>query len=129
MREIRFRAWDGKQMKIVTNIDFSRKLIYLGINSYAWRQSTGCKLELMQYTGLQGTWEGDIVKVTTVGKRLNNASGAIEWSDPTASFMIHTKVNGIDSWVEFGLNILEFEVIGNIYENPELLTEQKQDDD
>jgi len=105
MREIKFRAWDGLRMTL-TGISFSN--------------STGSVLIpprwiLMQYTGLKDKkgkeiYEGDIVK----GKFMYK----VEWYHLGRWYVIPLSNRGFchtpDIWNEY-------EVIGNIYENPELL--------
>lgn len=130
-REIKFRAWD--------------KLNRLMIRSFAISSETGSvwnvilppgetweekiitddrSYELMQYTGLKDKngkeiYEGDIVK--------NDGYFLIKWS-----LQVRWKV-GLgwvfgEDWPCIPLydvgNIQMIEVIGNIYENPELLSEK-----
>lgn len=143
MREIKFRAWDrNKRMMvydgnqvwkpnsyriIVTNIGikYCIKLDHdtsikdengvVGYtdwehDSFAWEN-----IELMQYTGLKdknGTpiFEGDIVKTP---------SGECEVE------FDYGKFEPIDASGEYGWLHSQLEIIGNIYENPELLKESK----
>lgn len=102
--------------------------------------------ELMQYTGLKDEdgreiYEGDIVSVTAdieVGgwnilrdiveeERTIRQSITCEvyYDEALALYALDTirKAEHMDSWGFFGDDgAQEFEVIGNIYENPELLT-------
>ena len=122
-RQIKFRAW----------IKDHKRMIYPSCNSYAaaiayevHRQSLGTqddsvgKLELMQYTGLKDRngmliWEGDVVDAWDRGR---NLKGVITWG--CAGFFI--KVPPPQSiWNLSGPNEDQCAVIGNIYENPELL--------
>ena len=129
MREIKFRAWFGEEHKM---IPFDELHIELENGEYTvWYSLDGDSIQdglcvedfnIMQYTGLKDKngkeiYEGDIVN----------------YSHPRTYEMIRTVtfkhgafgIEGIyeKTHIIFG-NILDshIEVIGNIYENPELLT-------
>ncbi len=121
MRDIRFRAWDkvGEQW-IVNQIVMGRILS----NSFpkTW--------ELSEYTGLKDKngkeiYEGDIVKCIDMHDGnlfafINNKPILLEvrWSNEDASFVIGKYP---EEYTIFQSLMSCFEVIGNIYENPELL--------
>jgi uncharacterized phage protein (TIGR01671 family) len=78
---------------------------------------------LMQYTGLKDKnkkeiFEGDILK-SILSYNGKEKILIVYWSEPVAGFMLND-INHSFGW-EFGLSFRTLEVIGNIYENPELL--------
>lgn len=113
MREIKFRAWDKEQEKMyyVPAIYFSLKVAALGMGKDSIEVGFD-NVELMQYTGLKDKngkeiYEGDIVEWFTKGNEKERAQVSW-WSYP-------------GHWGWWPNNIYSMEVIGNIYENPELL--------
>ena len=132
MREIKFRAWkhSSKKMYFVTNMIWKED--WIGVNS---TDSIGInyvdnhcpnEYELMQYTGLKDKngveiYEGDILQHSykPIGKTEPNVrifkvvfgDGAFQQYEPGDA------ENALDIWYEW----FELEIIGNIYENPELL--------
>jgi uncharacterized phage protein (TIGR01671 family) len=114
VREIKFRAWD-KVVKAMAGDNMVR-------NNFMWVSQTE-NFILMQYTGLKDKngneiYEGDIVKghYWMNGKTDNRIIGEIEYVG--CCFLV-TGINQYKGLRE-ELNSI-FEVIGNIYENPELL--------
>lgn len=125
MREIRFRAWDVNRKRMIADVVAGSYLVLdvvtaLSNEAYIdvdYLNSDGENIVVMQYTGLKGKngveiYEGDVL--TELGH-----IKVVEWSD-----------EGL-GWVfsiirEFKNNYsASIEVIGNIYENPELLQELK----
>ena len=128
MREIKFRAWD-KEKKIIGNvlgIDILHKEIFFSNENVDCYEHTDFKdIELMQYTGLKDKnnkeiYEGDIVKLRT-----NHGIGVVKNYDEWGAFVVEyikprpLAVLGTNYYKE------DIEVIGNIYENPELLGEKE----
>jgi uncharacterized phage protein (TIGR01671 family) len=108
MREIKFRAWDK----------ITRKWIFEGLTinqiaSLSYYEFENKDVEFMQFTGLKDKngkeiYEGYIINV-------NGENICITFED--GCFGVYGKDN---SCALFELD--EFNIIGNIYENPELLT-------
>ena len=126
MREIKFRAWlKGKKiMGEVLGIDILHKEIFFSNEDVDCYEHTDFKdIELMQYTGLKDKnnkeiYEGDIVKL-----RANHGIGVIKYSDEWGAFVVeYIKPRPL---AVLGMNYYEedIEILGNIYENPELLGE------
>lgn len=120
MREIKFRAWNEVQEKMLNWYDFLDTNIK---NTFVAPESTG--LILMQYTGLKDKngkeiYEGDIIRTKYMDKTF---IVWVEYSDEYAEFV--TKCKEILFFDEplSDIGRADREVIGNIYDNPELLEE------
>ena len=140
MREIKFRAWVKsvnfkpkckmiKEMKGIYIFHFSNG--FEGIESHAGNRGIfiqGSWCELMQYTGLKDKngkkiYEGDILNSKNDGKDGNDIwdysthdNRIVEWDAEYSCF------SGMPDYGENSVYSEEYiEVIGNIYENPEVL--------
>ena len=128
MREIKFRVWDteNKEMLRVQELDFE-DTFYGGRLSIRTEQYNDYfdieDMILMQYTGLHDKngkeiYEGDIIQYGDIHK------GIVEYSEKYAQFILKETDNISDEYEALGeFNIIVFEVIGNIYDNKELLNE------
>lgn len=123
MREIKFRAWFGEEHKM---IPFDELHIELENGEYTvWYSLDGDSIQdglcvedfnIMQYTGLKDKngkeiYEGDIVRLP---EDEDYKYYSIIYSKNRLGF---TLSNGCGFGLSYGI-----EVVGNIYENPELLT-------
>ena len=113
MREIKFRAWDKKQ----ENMIYEGLSIELDGSISVHITGTSSLLILMQYTGLKDKngkeiYEGDILKI----------HGSIDFRGRNVSveFCMGAFRDSYYKWNLFAKSH-EFEIIGNIYENPELI--------
>ena len=117
-RTFKFRAWGAKN-PIVTNEEEMIYDIELGtafedLNDFL----EGRALTFMQWTGLKDKngvliYESDILK----------AHGIVAWNDVEHKWSaIDINWNNQREWHCIDYLICPFEVIGNIYQNPELLT-------
>ena len=125
-REIKFRAWlkEDKKMENVKTMDFTDKTIRClkkneFINAYLLRRVSFDDVELLQYTGVKDKngkeiYEGDII-ICKYGPQI---AMEVKWVDE--GFRTLGKYDG-DNYVGFVKN--NAEVIGNIYENKNLLEE------
>ncbi|MFV0982484.1 YopX domain-containing protein [Latilactobacillus phage TMW 1.1393 P1] len=119
MREIKFRAWVRRldMMCNVTGIDFERNEI--NILRPGWHMSEWFRrdqVELMQYTGLKDVrgveiYEGDIVEGGIEGRRSLIEISSYEWLKKALED-------------EFNKTYCNYKIIGNKFENPELLEEE-----
>lgn len=123
MKDLKFRAWLKNEKKIyyVETLDFDTKEAYLCLAGlYEFNE-----IELMQYTGLKDKngveiYEGDIVE--WCGNKMEIFWGTdigfgygFCWRNVKGNSYYHESMTGF---------IDEYEVIGNIYENPELLKKE-----
>lgn len=132
MREIEFRAWliDEKKMIDVKAIDWDENGDIFSINYPSGKAYSGYakdNIELMQYTGLidrigNKIYEGDIVKIWGRGftTKLGCVNAIVVFEEAQFAFYINERYYTI--WKD---SCEMYEVIGNIYENPELLGEQQ----
>ena len=126
MREIKFRAWSKLLNKMLSHEDLNKTLknltkieyiagIFLPLNS---------DVEVMQYTGLKDSngneiYEGDIVKIEDYFGE--DIIGRVIYDEATAGYVFHKGNERNYFQMTLDLEGYVHYVIGNIYENPELL--------
>lgn len=139
MREIKYKAWDKKNKKWTLPLVVTSGRITL-IEPYEYRKDTKGELvdvEVVEYTGLKDKngkeiWEGDILEHTNDDILSTNCGikkiGRIYFEN--GAFLLEVDVI---PWRKnpkgkMGVFLCQYnknsEVIGNIYENSELLKEQ-----
>lgn len=113
MREIKFRAWDREKEEMMITFGIWS---YGGIHDLETREIKD--LILMQYTGLKDKngkeiYEGDVIKTVWKDDYYEPSIDPVKWDDEWAGF----------DWLGTATKDLRctYEVIGNIYENHELL--------
>lgn len=108
MREIKFRAWDGEKMIDTFSVQSNGDgVLYSGDIMGSW--------EIMQFTGLldkngKEIYEGDILMADEYVVEIKFKGGQFVG--------FNEKLNPQETQ---NRNWLQWEIIGNIYENPELL--------
>lgn len=115
-RTIKFRAWDK------TN----NRFVFARLEKDGWHivddiRNCGELSDWEQYTGLKDKngkeiWEGDIVKF---GAQLGSVA-EVKWLIKNAGFLVKDKW-GDWQWLYDVVASTNCEIIGNIYENPDLL--------
>lgn len=127
MREIKFRAWDLKNKKI---IPVAMNCVYRNRHSlhgdiYIYQAEPfgeSVRIELMQFTGLKDSngkeiYEGDIVEFSDRLTKIRDALGVVGFKN--GSFIIYSGAITHYRWIDY-----DVEVIGNTYENHSLLEEE-----
>jgi uncharacterized phage protein (TIGR01671 family) len=134
MREIKFKAWDIDLQKMIFNVLDLKPNIY--VNNIFFINHPN--LIWLQYTGLKDKhgkeiYEGDIVKMddnpeqfkgTEFHDKEDVSHHKIIWDNDRAMFTDFRLEDGdslagfLDGDISF---VYDGEIIGNIYENPELL--------
>jgi uncharacterized phage protein (TIGR01671 family) len=117
-REIKFRAWDSKN-DVMRDWDYIRTSWTLSI------LNGDSNTELMQFTGLKDKnlkeiYEGDLVAVLD-GEEQTGTYEVEYCGDRNYPAFDFKGWDGETNGLSEAKEVFEIEVIGNIYENPELL--------
>lgn len=129
MREIKFRAWDFEEYEMIYNVertyDFGCSGFGASEPSFADVLEDNERYMIMQYTGLKdeenkGIYEGDIIEggyLNPLSNEFMSKKYIVEYDKGSfiGKLIGHSPYG--DTWIHF----IKGKVIGNIYENPELL--------
>ena len=130
MREIKFRVWDAKEKQMLEvnhlfNLD-NKQPIEVWTNYYegGYRFNPD-KSELMQYTGLDDVhgveiYEGDVMRAVPVRRQYPTAFSLKEHVGTLVIGSQRLTISG----KTYDKELYDYEVIGNKFQNPELLEER-----
>lgn len=121
MREIRFRAWNKKEKKMYwysdwSTLDNKRTLVFENEHEYVDSSDYSKEVELMQFTGLtdkngKEIYCGDLMNLKD---KENKNIGEVYFDEQWCAFKLKTHVSSY--WMYEAE-----EIIGNVFENKELL--------
>jgi len=121
MHEIKFRAWDKIEKKWINNVLYSsewQQFCYVQNNSFIWQDKNN--FNIVEYTGLKDKnrkeiFEKDIIILNKLDDRkFVVIENYLDWYG-SHEYCLHCEIGNIED---------DIEIIGNIYENPELLNEK-----
>jgi uncharacterized phage protein (TIGR01671 family) len=120
MRIIKFRAWDKENKRFVVDIDLS----YDCIGDTPYLRLEDRRFEIMQFTGLKDKngkeiFEGDILQSYPVPDVISIVG--LGENDENNSFGFNLTALNNKKVYNFDTSVRKMVVIGNIYENKELL--------
>lgn len=133
MREIKFRAWDNESKRFTNYALLDDKAMFFEKHLGTWKPSTN-RFTLMQYTGLKDKngkeiYEGDILLSTASENEEDYKKWRVSYFD--GGYIANYKhipmdkrkrsINEIELLCNDNIAFYGFEILGNIYENPELM--------
>lgn len=133
MRPIKFRAWDSKRERML-GWDIVESF---SLGAISRDSKNGAAVFMMQFTGLcdknrKEIWEGDIIQKESRFCTPKMLKGVVEFDAAEFRGFPRRKVEVVGKgkrWVTIALipdDGTQVEVIGNVYQNPELLDEKSK---
>lgn len=124
-REIKFRVWlDDKMIYPKSDFDSGVDML-ISIKGQHYVNGVYKDVILQQYTGLKDKNEKEIYEGDIVFNDMSEHSHIVSWDDILFSFTITDMKS--NTWLYLN-EIIEdincYDIIGNIYENPELLEDE-----
>ena len=131
MREIKFRAWD-KVDEIWCNYKiYDGRVYFLDTDTGLWYTKYR-DFDLMQYTGIKDInnveiYEGDIVEISKEKSYLNDTA-VVKFDKYSSSFVLVVQDDDC-GYLSYNFSshydkIISYKIIGNIYENKDLLEKE-----
>ena len=126
MMQIKFRGYCEMCEKMYMLCDLSFRAYDGGLEASCGKKHSYTEVILKQYTGLKDTNGKEIFQGDILRWRLSDADDwetyQIKWGDDYPAFEIYPNTDWEYNGLQFITSIEgECEIIGNIYENPELL--------
>jgi uncharacterized phage protein (TIGR01671 family) len=129
MKEFKMKAWLKKEKKMVAviGIDFNYEYIRYtedgNLFNENYKTAEFKNVELLQYIGMKDknnkeVYEGDILKL-----RDNHGIKLVKYHDEWSAFIVESQKDTSVGVLGLYFDKEEFEIIGNAYENSELLGE------
>lgn len=122
---IKFRIWNPEEKMMIES--GATPMMLANFFEGTARMNTQHEMPYLQFTGLLDKTGREIYEGDIVGAFLNTQKTVVEWCDDRAGYFFEDCIlsGGSEPFTECLGNLTgTLEVIGNVYENPELLIEK-----
>lgn len=118
----RYRVWDKEEKKMIYDAEHTYDNYPVNISSFGAILDLPDLYAVMQYTGIKDihsnrVFEGDIVRFSTSSGE--DYIGEVKYFEDSASFFIRAERH----YLEYLDDVYALKVLGNIYQNKELLND------
>nr|DAY02546.1 MAG TPA: YopX protein [Caudoviricetes sp.] len=119
----RYRVWDKEEKKMIYDAEHTYDSYPVDISSFGMILDLPNLYDVMQYTGIKDVnsnriYEKDIVRITTTQTE-ETRRGEVIYYEGNAMYLVETTMG--DYFTFMSQDIKSVEVLGNIYQNKELL--------